>query len=134
MAGLTAPVWHRGEEVTVDHNTASDPSAADVVHQRAQELLTVPLDVTVRMRLSDRDAAVLAARHPRLAHEVAAWLRHADAVVLHDALVVLAAVPEEHQGIGLETTVAGPHHSRATRTDGGRATGRVMQLLAQEPR
>ncbi len=132
MAGLTAPVFHRGREVTEDHNTASDPGAAAVVHARAGDLLTVPLDVTVRMRLGDRDAAVLAAHHPRLGHEIAEWLTREDAVVVHDALVVLAAVPHEHGRIGLAieaTEAIGPPRRRVTAVDGASATRRVVDLV-----
>jgi purine nucleosidase len=132
MAGVTEPVWHRGELVEVDHNTASDPVAAAVVHERASDLVTVPLDVTVQLRLGDRDAAVLAARHPRLAHEVAAWLAVAGSVVLHDPLAVLVAAKERH--IGLEITADGLGRRRVTAVDGAQAVRRIMQLLAQEPR
>jgi inosine-uridine nucleoside N-ribohydrolase len=136
MAGVDAPVWHRGQLVEHDHNTASDPTAATTTHERAQLLLTVPLDVTVQMRLGDRDAAVLASAHERLAHEIAAWLGEAGAITLHDPLAVLAAVPEEHAGIGLELAATGPGRVAATRVDGGRAVRRVMQLIghATEPR
>jgi purine nucleosidase len=128
MAGITKPVWHRGQLVEVDHNTASDPGAARRVSDE-ENLLMVPLDVTIAMRCTDRDAAVLAARHPRLRHEVSAWLTRADAVVLHDPLAVLAAVPDEDDRIGLETK-----GRQVTSVDGPRAIRRVMTLLAQEPR
>ncbi len=130
MAGVNAPVWHRGELVDTDHNTASDPGAAAIVDERAHALLEVPLDVTVLMRLSDRDAAVLASKHPRLAHEVAEWLAHTGTVTLHDPLAVLAAVPEEHDGIGLQTTTTSTGRTTATAVDGARAIRRVMALLA----
>jgi purine nucleosidase len=134
MAGVSQPVWHRGELVEVDHNTASDPAAAAAVHERAAELLTVPLDVTVQLHLGDRDAAVLAARHPRLGHEVAAWLAATGGVVLHDPLVVLAAIDEEHAAIGLEIVADSPHRRRTTKVDAARAVRRIMTLLAPEPR
>ena len=129
MSGVTTPVWHRGVLVEVDHNTASDPAAAAVVGQRTKDLLTVPLDVTVAMRLSDREASTVAARHPRLAHEIAAWQRTAGPVVLHDPLAVLAAVPGEHGDIALEI-----ERGRVGRVDARRAIERILELLAQEPR
>jgi purine nucleosidase len=134
MAGVTTRVWHRGELHDTDHNTASDPAAAVLVRRRARHLVTVPLDVTVAMRLTDHQAGVVAARHPRLAHEVSHWLRHAGPVVLHDPLAVLAAVPSERARIGLEIDGDGRTTARATRVDGTRAVARVLDLLAQEPR
>jgi len=136
MAGVNAPVWHRGQLVDTNHNTASDPQAAAVVRERADELLEVPLDVTVQMRVGDRDAAVLAARHERLGDEIAEWLAHAGSVTLHDPLAVLAAVPAEHGLIGLEVD-GGPRRSTVTTVDGGRAVRRVMEILragSTEPR
>jgi purine nucleosidase len=131
MAGVRAPVFHRGELVEVDHNTASDPEAAANVDERAQLLLTVPLDVTVQMRLGDRDAAVLASLHPRLGREIATWLGETGAITLHDPLAVLAAVPEEHEGIGLQLGAIGPGRVTATAVDGGPAVRRVMELLQE---
>jgi inosine-uridine nucleoside N-ribohydrolase len=107
MAGVREPVWHRGRLHTTDHNTASDPAAARAVHDRARYVTTVPLDVTVHLRADDRQAAVLAGSHPRLGHEIAAWLRIADAVVLHDPLALLVAVgPVDLGDVGPDTAPA----------------------------
>ena len=97
MGGVLRPVRHRGRLREVEHNFGSDPPAASRVVAETDGGL-VPLDVTVAIRLGDRDVEAMTRTRPELEEHVERWTaaqrfaRVPDdeiAVVLHDPLAFL---------------------------------------------
>jgi purine nucleosidase len=91
MGGVLAPVHHRGRHVEVEHNFGSDPEAVPPALDLAPDLLVCPLDVTVRLRVSDAQLADCFAAAPVLEDLCRSW---SDPVTLHDPLALLALAGE----------------------------------------
>jgi inosine-uridine nucleoside N-ribohydrolase len=147
MGGTRRPVRHRGEDMTVEYNFASDPAAASTVVNGDADVLVCPLDVTVRMGLDAEEFAALAAADGRLAPHFEEWARaQAGApVCLHDPLALLALVGEpvvrtERRSFAVEPDgklvddVDGAEHEVVVDVDAPAAKARILALLEQASR
>jgi inosine-uridine nucleoside N-ribohydrolase len=103
MGGALRPVRHRGAEREIEHNFGTAPAATRAVIEHAPGVLLCPLDVTVRMKLSDDDARRMVDAAPVLGPMFDGWIARLRAegmpeseaaVRLHDPLALLALVGE----------------------------------------
>jgi len=139
MGGLLRPVRHRGAVREVEHNFGVEPAAARAVVEHASGLLLCPLDITVRMRLSDVDAAAMVAAAPVLGPMLDDWRtrQHAagvtddDAAVrLHDPLALLALVGEPVVVIDQRPLLVDAHARLSEDRGRGRVAGVVTDVDA----
>jgi inosine-uridine nucleoside N-ribohydrolase len=152
MGGVLRPVHHRGAVQEVEHNFATEPTAARAVIGHAPGLLLCPLDVTVRMRPSAADLDDLVDAAPVLGSMFDEWReKHRaggvpddeEAVRLHDPLALLALVGEpvvavERQALTVDergAVDADSGRGRAvdvvTDVDAVRAMERIVELVTQ---
>jgi purine nucleosidase/pyrimidine-specific ribonucleoside hydrolase len=147
MGGTRHPVRHRGEDMAVEYNFASDPAAASTVVNDYAGVLVCPLDVTVRMRLTPDEVAALAAADARLGPHFDDWVqRQAGApVCLHDPLALLALLDEpvariDTRALAVEPdgrlvdTPAGTEHEVVVDVDATAARARILALLERPSR
>jgi inosine-uridine nucleoside N-ribohydrolase len=154
MGGTRHPVRHRGEVMAVEHNFASDPTAAGVVVNEYAGVVICPLDVTVRMRLTPDERERFVAVEARLGPAFDDWEARTRAagtpaaetsVCLHDPLAFLALVGEPIVKIEtLALTVGsdgrlvesfdGTEHEVVVDVDDSAAKARILALLERPSR
>jgi pyrimidine-specific ribonucleoside hydrolase len=103
MGGALRPVRHRGEVWEIEHNFGTAPAATRAVIEHAPGVLLCPLDVTVRMKVSEDDARRMVGSAPVLGPMFDKWTEQGRAagvpdreaaVRLHDPLALLALLGE----------------------------------------
>jgi purine nucleosidase/pyrimidine-specific ribonucleoside hydrolase len=154
MGGTRHPVRHRGEDMAVEYNFASDPAAASTVVNDYAGVLVCPLDVTVRMRLTPDERERFVAADARLAPAFHDWEARALAagtppaetgVWLHDPLALLALVDEPVVKVETLALTVGPDGAVVETFDGTEqevvvdvdataARARILALLERPPR
>ncbi|MGI8796140.1 MAG: nucleoside hydrolase [Acidimicrobiia bacterium] len=149
MGGTRYPVRHRGEDMAVEYNFASDPAAASAVLNDHSGTLLCPLDVTVRMRLTPDERARFVTADARLGPAFDDWEARTLAagtppeetgVWLHDPLALLALVGEPVLRTETLTLTVGPdgtivetsertEHEVVVDVDAPAAKARILALL-----
>jgi inosine-uridine nucleoside N-ribohydrolase len=96
MGGALGPVKHHGVVHQIEYNVGRDPAAAARLLNTTGNLIVVPLDVTARLEVGERDEEVLTNSIPGLQAQIDDWRKRIGdyPLVLHDPAALLVAAGE----------------------------------------
>jgi len=143
MGGALGPVKHHGAVYHIEHNVGRDPASAARLLNTTGNLIVVPLDVTARLAVGERDEAALTKSIPGLQAQIDEWRTMVGdyPLVLHDPAALLVAAGEhvarfESRRLRVEpdgtmlASVDGPLQRVAAYVDGDMTRARVRALAA----